>query len=56
MHFCSVCGSQLVTERLAQPHGILRVATLDEDPGAKPIIPPDGCLLLARTTMNLSAV
>ncbi len=35
-HFCSVCGSHLVAERLAQPHVILRVATLDEDPGIKP--------------------
>lgn len=35
-HFCSVCGSQLVAERSAQAHVIVRVATLDEDPGAKP--------------------
>jgi ADP-ribosyl-[dinitrogen reductase] hydrolase len=28
-----VCGSHLFTERPAQPHVILRVATLDEDPG-----------------------
>ncbi|WP_313954107.1 GFA family protein [Accumulibacter sp.] len=35
-HFCSVCGSHLVAERPAQPHVIVRVATLDEDPGAKP--------------------
>lgn len=37
-HFCSVCGSHLVAERLAQPHVILRMATLDEDPGAKPVM------------------
>lgn len=35
-HFCSVCGSQLIAERAAQPHVILRVATLDEDPNCKP--------------------
>lgn len=34
--FCSVCGSHVVAERPAQPHLILRVATLDEDPGLKP--------------------
>ncbi len=35
-HFYSVCGTHLVAERLGQPHVILRVATLDEDPGLKP--------------------
>jgi hypothetical protein len=35
-HFCSVCGSHLVAERPNQPHVILRVATLDEDPGQRP--------------------
>jgi len=35
-HFCSVCGTQLVAERPAQPHVILRVATLDDDPEVKP--------------------
>ncbi|HHY50499.1 MAG TPA: GFA family protein [Alphaproteobacteria bacterium] len=35
-HFCSVCGSHLVAERPVQPRVILRVATLDEDPGARP--------------------
>jgi len=30
--FCSACGSHLVAERLGQPHVILRVATLDDDP------------------------
>ena len=35
-HFCSVCGSHLVAERPAQPHVIVRVATLDEDPGMTP--------------------
>lgn len=35
-HFCSVCGTHLVAERPGPPHVILRVATLDEDPGLKP--------------------
>lgn len=32
-HFCTVCGSHLVAERPGQPHVIVRVATLDDDPG-----------------------
>jgi len=35
-HFCSVCGTHLVAERPGQPHIILRVATLDDDPGMEP--------------------
>ncbi|WP_339515535.1 GFA family protein [Pseudomonas sp. RL_15y_Pfl2_60] len=35
-HFCSVCGSQLIAQRPAQGHVIVRVATLDEDPGSRP--------------------
>lgn len=35
-HFCSRCGSQLIAERPAQAHVIVRVATLDQDPGARP--------------------
>lgn len=35
-HFCSVCGTHLVAERPSQLHVILRLATLDEDPGLKP--------------------
>jgi ADP-ribosyl-[dinitrogen reductase] hydrolase len=35
-YFCSVCGTHLLAERPAQPHVILRVATLDDDPGARP--------------------
>lgn len=31
-YFCSVCGSHLVAMRENQPHVIVRVATLDEDP------------------------
>ena len=34
--FCSNCGSHLVAERKDNLHLILRVATLDEDPGIKP--------------------
>lgn len=35
-HFCSVCGSHLMAERLEQAMLIVRVATLDEDPGLVP--------------------
>ena len=35
-HFCSNCGSQLVAEMQDQENLILRVATLDDDPGVKP--------------------
>jgi len=35
-YFCSVCGSHLVAERISQPHLIVRIATLDEDPGVIP--------------------
>ena len=35
-HFCRHCGSHLVAERVAQPHVIVRVATLDDDPDLKP--------------------
>jgi hypothetical protein len=35
-YFCSLCGSHLVAERVNQPHVIVRVATLDEDPGITP--------------------
>lgn len=37
-HFCSVCGTHLIAERPADPYVILRVATLDDDPGTKPIV------------------
>ncbi|WP_036247340.1 GFA family protein [Methylobacter sp. BBA5.1] len=37
-HFCSVCGSHLVAERTGQPHVIVRLATLDEDPGVRPVM------------------
>lgn len=35
-HFCANCGSQLVAEREGQAYLVLRVATLDDDPGVKP--------------------
>lgn len=35
-HFCKTCGSHLVGERPSQAHVIVRVATLDDDPGMKP--------------------
>lgn len=35
-YFCSVCGSHLVAERLSQSSVIVRIATLDENPGVKP--------------------
>ncbi|WP_324731120.1 GFA family protein [Pseudomonas paeninsulae] len=34
--FCSICGSHLIAERTGQAHIIVRVATLDQDPGARP--------------------
>ena len=34
--FCSVCGSHLVADRKGQLHVVLRVATLDEAPDARP--------------------
>jgi hypothetical protein len=35
-YFCSVCGSHLVAERPQLAHVVLRVATLDDDPQARP--------------------
>lgn len=32
-HFCSRCGSQLLAEKQDQENFVLRVATLDDDPG-----------------------
>lgn len=34
--FCQICGSHLIADRLAQSHIVLRVATLDDDPGLVP--------------------
>jgi ADP-ribosyl-[dinitrogen reductase] hydrolase len=36
--FCSKCGTHLVAERAAQPHVILRVATLDDNPELRPTL------------------
>ncbi len=36
--FCSVCGTHVVAERAEQPHVVLRVATLDDDPSTRPIV------------------
>jgi len=36
--FCSMCGTHIVAERSDQPHVVLRVATLDDDPDVKPIV------------------
>lgn len=33
--FCSLCGSHLVAERTAASAVIVRIATLDEDPGVR---------------------
>lgn len=35
-HFCSVCGTHVVAERVNQPNVIVRVATLNEDPKTTP--------------------
>jgi ADP-ribosyl-[dinitrogen reductase] hydrolase len=35
--FCGVCGSQLMAEHTDADTVILRVAVLDEDPGARPV-------------------
>ena len=35
-HFCGQCGSQLMAEWVDQAQVIVRVATLDEDPGQQP--------------------
>lgn len=34
--FCSACGSHLIAERPSQAHVIVRIATLDDDPQARP--------------------
>lgn len=35
-YFCSRCGTQLIAQRQNRDHVILRVASLDEDPGVTP--------------------
>lgn len=37
-HFCSRCGSHLMAEWVAKPYVIVRVATLDDDPGVQPAL------------------
>ena len=37
-HFRTRCGSHLMAERSRQAHVILRVATLDEDRGSRPVL------------------
>ena len=36
--FCFRCGTQLLAERPLQPHLFLAVATLDDDPAARPAL------------------
>jgi ADP-ribosyl-[dinitrogen reductase] hydrolase len=36
--FCSVCGTQMMAEWVAQPQIVLRVPTLDDDPGTRPVV------------------
>src|SRR5262245_19023645 len=36
-HFCSRCGSHLVAEWESEPEVILRLGSLDGDPGARPV-------------------
>jgi hypothetical protein len=33
--FCSGCGTHIVAERADQPHVVLRIATLDDDPAVR---------------------
>ena len=37
-HFCGQCGSQLMAEWVDQAQVIVRVATLDGDPGLRPVM------------------
>ncbi|MBB5448053.1 MULTISPECIES: GFA family protein [unclassified Paraburkholderia] len=37
-HFCSVCGSHLIAERPIHAHILLRVPTLDDNPGQQPVV------------------
>jgi hypothetical protein len=36
-HFCGKCGTHLMAEWRTRPDVILRVATLDDDPGSRPV-------------------
>ena len=35
--FCSICGTQIVAEYVDRPILVLRVATLDDDPGTRAV-------------------
>ncbi|NIE63121.1 GFA family protein [Burkholderia sp. Ax-1719] len=37
-HFCGTCGSHVYAERPELPFVVLRVATLDVDPGLRPVM------------------
>jgi hypothetical protein len=37
-HFCGQCGTHLMAEWVANPAVILRLGTLDDDPGARPAV------------------
>jgi ADP-ribosyl-[dinitrogen reductase] hydrolase len=36
--FCSICGSQMIAEFPNRSHVLVRVATLDHDPGVRPTV------------------
>lgn len=36
-YFCSNCGSQIYAHRDGQKHYVLRLGTLDDDPGVRPV-------------------
>jgi len=36
-HFCTRCGSHLMAQWVHEPQVIVRVATLDDDPGVRPV-------------------
>jgi ADP-ribosyl-[dinitrogen reductase] hydrolase len=54
-HFCAVCGTHLMAEHPDQPHVILRVATLDDDPGPPTFDAGKNATLLAPVTRRMSA-
>jgi len=37
-YFCAGCGCHIVADRADQPYLILRAATLDDDPGLRPVL------------------
>jgi ADP-ribosyl-[dinitrogen reductase] hydrolase len=36
-YFCMICSSHLIAEHPGEPNVLLRVALLDDDPGARPV-------------------